>query len=187
MLSLPKSRKVLFVNFLLTILLIANIPIASAINLGLSNRKQIMTNWCWAACAQTIGWYYGNTSLTQANICNYVMGNTNNQTANIYEAATAIQYAADVTTTIRYRALSESEVQQEINTDMEPFEIRIGWNGSLTNGHFIVCGGYSGGTLRICNPLDANGTSYTYSYSDLVSGVDITGGYGRWTHSTIIS
>lgn len=167
-------------------LLIVSTPNASAKSLGLSNRKQQKTLWCWAACAEIIGRYYGNYA-TQSSICSYVMGNSDNQNANFFEAATAIQYVTGEVTAIRYRALTESEISQEINTDEEPFEIRIGWNGSFTNGHFVVCGGYTSGSLEICNPLDSNGDSYDYDYSDLVNGVDLTGGYGIWTHTTIIS
>ena len=173
--------------FLLAIMVfvMAVSPVAAASISGLSNRKQTMTKWCWAACAQTIGKYYGFTG-SQADICKYVMGNTNNQTANIYEASTAIQYASGKTTTIKYSELSTSQVSAEISAK-RPFEIRLGWNGSMSNGHFVVCGGYTSGKLKILDPLEANGSSADYAYSDFVNGVDTTGGYGVWTHSTTLS
>ena len=160
-------------------------PVAAASISGLSNCKQTMTKLCWAACAQKIGKYYGFTG-AQADICKYVFGNTNNQTATVYEAATAIQYTSGKTTTVKSSKLSTSQVTAEISAK-RPFEIRVGWDGSWSNGHFVVCGGYTNGNLKILDPLLSNGSSADYAYSDLVNGVDMSGGYGVWTHSTTLS
>lgn len=185
--STHKVKKFLSLLFVICIFS-ANVPQASARSLGVGNRTQAKSNWCWVACAEMIGRYYGYTN-SQSEICRRTIGNTDNEIATIYTASRAIQIATnELVTSVVYRPLTEAEVTREINADREPFEIRVGWNGSLTNGHFIVCDGYSSNSsLEICNPLDGNNIAHDYDYEKLKSGLDITGGYGIWSHTTIIS
>ena len=77
-----------------------------------------------------------------------------------------------------------TEVQLQID-DGDPVEIRIGWDGSLMNGHFMIVGGYSGSSLKILNPLNSAGSSSYYSHSSLVNGASISGGTAVWTHSIV--
>ena len=112
---------------------------ASAAQLSISNCKQEKSNWCWAASAQAIGKYYGS-SKTQSSIVSYVKGSAVNESANVYETNNAIIYASSQGTEYD-NVLTITEVQLQID-DSDPIAIRIGWNGSLTNGHIMVIGGY---------------------------------------------
>lgn len=178
---MKKYKKIISSVIILLVMFSMFISPAYAVTLsGLRNRKQSKINWCWAACAEMLGIYYGN-NYTQSNICKYVMGNTDDQSATIHEAGTAIQYATDQNTAIKYWEISEDDVLYEL-TAGRPFAIRLVWNNG--NGHLVVCGGYTAGELRILDPLESNGSSTYYEYDELVNGTQTTGGYGRW-HYTI--
>ena len=91
--STHKIKK--FVSLLSVIFIFsANVPQASARSLGVGNRTQAKSNWCWVACAEMIGRYYGYTN-SQSEICRRTIGNTDNEIATVYTASRAIQIAAN--------------------------------------------------------------------------------------------
>lgn len=80
---------------MLSILLFTHIDVKAATSktysVKITRYSQNKTNWCWAACAQMIGNYYGNNK-SQKTICKKIKGKSINEGASDDELETALKY-----------------------------------------------------------------------------------------------
>jgi len=180
-------------------LMVASAPPAQARRLPLPLRCQEQTQWCWAACSQSILDYYG-TSVEQCSLatwacdwrvwCNPCLDcctypahsnccNRPNAMYGIYGSIlTILRDFGAIHSTGSASVLSQAEVEAEI-ADNRPFVIR--WEWSNGNGHFIVGHGYDDETanLHYMDPWPVNDCDYHIASYAWVK----QGGGHTWTHT----
>lgn len=157
----------------------------SSKNLNVTRYEQVKSNWCWAAAAQMIGKYLGN-SRTQSQISTKVKGNsTNNSTATLDEVVSAIQYVAGSKYDCYYVGVMSYGDLEVLLGDLElPQGIRMQWDAG--GGHVVVVEGYtSTRSLRLVDP--GNGCSkHSYNYTALVNGTTIESGKGHYAQTYVV-
>ena len=146
--------------------------------------EQKKSNWCLAATAQMLGKYY-NGSKTQAQISEYVMGNsTNNSAATNTQVSKAIKYATGKNY-ILATPLTYNEIRSFIGDKSIPLGIRMVWSG--VNGHILVMSGYNntGSKVTLVDPASGCGKS-SYDYYKLINGTKIQSGTGYYGNTWVI-
>lgn len=138
-------------------------PLTDAVSInGVTQEK---TNWCWAACSQSILSYFG-TSVTQTAFVNYVKNSTTapNLTATDAEAKSGLSHwGVSSTQTTSY--LSFSTIISEIYNNNRP--IYAGWSWTAGGGHALVLDGYDDDTtdyVEYMNPGDGGFHQATYTW-----------------------
>lgn len=155
--------------------------LASTYLLTIPRRVQENSSWCWAACAQMMGEYYGN-NYTQSQICLHVKGNTQNVGANDDEVTSAISYA---TGKRAYHGIARSfeSLKAAAIADM-PCVLHLSWEDS-NNGHVVMfsgvreAGGVYNDAVLIVDPWTESSTSF-YGYSSLVTRAVFPEGVGKY-------
>jgi len=130
--------------------------------LDFRTQKQILDNWCWAAVASSISFYFDRNSpwIQSAlaatlihGVCNGI-NTTNADTAPpVCDVQMDIAHALNLTENLRgdiIRPLSFNEVVQQINTGF-PVCCQIVFAGSQAS-HFVVIYGYQSADLIVGDP-----------------------------------
>ena len=153
---------------------------ATRVMLEIIPRKQVMSNWCWAACAQMIGECFGK-SYAQGEIVEEIKGESVNEGGTLEELADAIKFTSKCSTKILKDTISFSKVKSEIR-DSNPFAIRIFFDWEWRQ-HAVVDAGYddesTNESVYILDPW-TSGAKY-YSYEALSDGTEFDGLFGTWT------
>jgi hypothetical protein len=113
---------------------------------------QIGNNWCWAASTRAILSYMFGTTYGQCNqaadlfgvstCCNYTTPPAScDKPATLGQVEYIIQLKKSVYSSQEGNTLSYTNFKAEIDKS-DPFWVRIGWGGSLTNGHVMVVRAY---------------------------------------------
>lgn len=134
-------------------------------------------------CAKMIGNYHGR-SLTQSSICTYVKGSAVNEAATLSEISSAIRYASNKSVAQTGTASLQSFV---VNIQARrPAVIRMGWNAG--SGHaYVVSGaqeesGPALAALYLIDPIAGRASGY-FSYYQLLNGITLASGTGRYTNT----
>lgn len=181
-----KVKKLKSCFCLLLVLMILNISIrfvyidASTVNI--SRCQQLESKWCWAACAQMLGKYYGN-NVSQPDIVKAVKGKRVNEGGEPHEVVSAIKYAARRDSAYA-GMIPFAGMERELYYG-KPFVIRMQWNTG--GGHVLVVSGTypsSAGLdkVRLVDPAQGCSTA-TYSFNALVNGTKIQSGTGHYSHT----
>lgn len=176
--ELQKTFRLCFISLFLLFSLSLT---ARAAQLNVTRYKQVKSNWCWAACAQMIGHYFGY-SYDQYDINLSVKGNTtNNQSASLDEVTNAVNYATghDFNYGL-FSSLERFQLDDEINVDEIPLIMRMQWNSG--GGHVLVLCGVTGNNLTLIDPWE-NCVTRSYSYVALLNGTSIQSGTGYYSHT----
>ena len=159
---------------------------AANVTINVTKCAQEKSKWCWAACAEMVGKYYGH-SFSQKNICKHVKGQVIDEAATISEITSALGYTTSHTVNST-GVLSFSGLSKAIYAG-SPRVIRIGWTSG--NGHVYVLAGIreeTGGQtagLYLIDPIAGHGNAY-YAYTKLVNGTNLAAGHGSYTNTWII-
>lgn len=162
-------------------------PTLGAKTLNVPWIKQEQTQWCWAACADMVLHYYGNATVRQCDLANWLFGltaccqapgtslcNRPCQIADVcrvYNAWSIRCYSASGT-------VSFGALQFEIDND-RPVESGIAWNGG--GGHVVIVRGwYDNSRVYVNDPWYGHGV---ISYNDLVTAYGL--GTWFWTFSNL--
>ncbi len=135
---------------------------------NISGVRQQRTNWCWAACSESILRFFGH-SVSQSNVVAYVKGNhLPNEGATDDEVQDGLAHWS-VSGTVKANSLSYNNIKSEIN-DNKP--IYAGWSWNSGGGHGLVIDGYDGissssGYVEYMDPAD--GAFHSLSYTSFVS------------------
>lgn len=160
---------------------------AATYSVSVTKYAQEKSNWCWVACAKMCGNYYGY-SYTQSNICNYVKGNTHNDTCSLTEQTQALTYTTHKNVLLSWASPFDMHVYQLQHRNLSV--IAMVW----TNGDshvYVVSGakeasGPALDSLYLIDPI--SGVSNTYvSYSSLINGATLASGRGTYTYSWLIN
>jgi Papain-like cysteine protease AvrRpt2 len=149
-----------------------------ALILNVSQCYQEQDQWCWAASSQSVLAFYG-TSLTQTQIAQYGTGGTN--IWNYLYGSDATRTGVDlilghfgsISSSAFASALTQTDVQSEIDTNGRPIVIRWGWDSG--GGHILVLNGLVSGTAYLMDPW----------YGPTINSYDwvVQGSSHTWTHS----
>ncbi len=188
-------KKIIFTFNCLIFFVVCSFSTASATirNCAIQLQTQLHSNWCWAACSETIVEYYGtqvaqcwevNYAFTRNDCCGNIMFYWNhicNSGNSLFGASGSISDILsnwNVNNSGYTRNLTWTEVQTEIN-NYRPFVIRWGWYGG--GGHFLVGYGYNTAGQGWCHYMDPwPGEGLTWiTYNNLVD----DGSEHSWTHS----
>lgn len=99
--------------------------------------QQAKSNWCWAACGESIARYYGN-SITQATFAQQVKGNTLNVTAADSEVQSGLEHWG-ISGTLVQDSVAFSTISSNIKAGNPLY---AGWSWSSGGGHALVLDGY---------------------------------------------
>lgn len=174
--------------FLLTLmtLLGPNSVFAAQRTLGIIRYPQEKSQWCWAACAQTVGQYITNVKKTQSNICSYVKGAVVNLPESLGGTRNAVKYTTGKETGAITSCLSLSSSQGYINKN-RPIVSYLKWNNG--GAHFVVIYGYSDSKLGVSDPsanISGSGQKY-YEYSSMIKSNTFQSGTGAWTQTIYLA
>ena len=160
------------------------------LNLILQQRKQ--TEWCWAAVATSVSLFYdASTGQTQCNLVNQQLTQTSccdDGSSSDCNKPSRLDWALSLTRNLtRYvqNPAELSEIRSEIDSG-RPLGVRVGWDDSGDQGHFVVITGYDYSQvgqekIDINDPNDPDGTPPSiWSYQSFKNGYQ---GLGRWTHT----
>jgi hypothetical protein len=165
--------------------------------LGLTMQHQEQTNWCWAAVATSISVLLDHPSpWTQCTLANAQLNRgdcctngsdpaTCNQVAHLETSLTLIQHRNPDPNNPFNRMATPDEIRTEIDA-RRPIGVRIGWDNSLDQGHFIVVTGYDETApqfaLWISDPevKPSGSPPIKFNYAALQQGYKSS---GKWTHT----
>lgn len=176
-LRVPKGRPINFVP-----------PPLGAKSLNVPQIAQEQTQWCWAACADMVLHYYGNTGIRQCELANWLFGLPgccSNPSSSLCNRPCQVADVSRVFMNYGVRSsggngtVSFSTLQFELNGD-RPVEVAYSWNGG--GGHVAIVRGWdqnsTGPFLRVNDPAYGSGGVY---YSDLLTAY----GLGTWFYTWI--
>ena len=146
--------------------------------------KQEQRKWCWAACADMILHYYGNTEVRQCDLANWAFGVGG--CCNISSSSICDRPSSDPETNRLFSAfglrflytgsnLGSSTLQFEIDLDRP---VQVGFTWTAGGGHVVVVVSWDTDAdgellLRINDPAYGSGGIF---YTDLLT----AGGRGVW-------
>lgn len=154
--------------------------------MNISRQQQEQSKWCWAACASMIGEYITGYLKSQSSIVQYIKRSIVNSAATFPEMNNAIYYVSDYTKNgynLSTNSFSYNSAVSQIDNN-QLFAMYISWN--ILYGHYVVGAGYNntGHKIYVIDPNGSAANSY-YKYDDLVDGVQLYSGYGKWTTAII--
>ncbi|GGB23496.1 hypothetical protein GCM10011511_54190 [Puia dinghuensis] len=152
-------------------------------------QKQLMDQWCWAAVASTVSFYYYNNlnGLRQADVASMAV----NPVCSIVTADNAADYSqCDEPQDLGYvlksvthngawdipQALNPNQIIHQLNGGY-PICCQINWNG-ITVAHYVLLYGIDGDNVLIGDPAANN---YWAPYDYLTSNFANNGGF--WSRS----
>jgi hypothetical protein len=155
--------------------------------LGFITQKQILDNWCWAAVASSISFYYNSDSqwLQSTIAANLIdsscaLIDTNNATAApticdvSMDLATVLNATQNLYGTPLERQLSFNEIVDQINANA-PVCCQIVWQ-AISAAHYLTIYGYDGADIIIGDP---EAGIFSINYNDFCSGYR----GGSWSRS----
>jgi len=163
-------------------------PRLGAKSLSVPQINQEQTQWCWAACADMVLHYYGNSGVRQCDFANWLFGQTGccaSPSSPVCNQPCAVNDVQRVYT--QWGILSApssgtvpfSTLEFEINGD-RPVEVAYAWTGG--GGHVAVVSGWdrnaTGPFVRINDPAYGSGGVY---YSDLLTAYGLGTWFYTWT------
>ena len=161
-------------------------PAAAPPMLPIPYVEQTQSQWCWAACAEMVARYLGNTAVKQCELANILHERTNCCSA---PGSSPCNRPTDFLGVIRvYRHLDincightwpvNAQVVLRELTAGRPVEVGYLWAGG-NGGHVaVIYGVTAGGLLAVHDPWPDFGSGFaTYPY------VLTAYGMGRWTYS----
>ena len=132
-------------------------------------QKQLQSNWCWAACATSVGLYFKTGSWTQCGTANYCIPSTScwkgpsqnccssPSSCNCYGALDqALKYTKSFNE-MRTGPMSATDIPAQIKL-MRPICVRVLWNAG--GAHFMAITGFQSPIWRSDSPA----TSAYYIY-----------------------
>ena len=158
------------------------IPLQASTSTGaklrVPHKYQQQSNWCWAACAEMVMRYRGNTNTDQCDLANWLFNLTvccsqgsspqcNNpctvsQVSNVY-----INYG--IQSVLSGGTISFAAIQSEIN-GQRPVEVGLKWNKGTT-GHLVIIQGWQhnrvGQYVHLNDPAPGYGPQLVL-YTDLL-------------------
>ena len=145
--------------------------------LSMTKYTQKYSNWCWAACAQMSGNYFGS-SYTQSQIVKEIKGSSVNEAASDREMTLALQYVTLSTgyTASLYGVPVFSVIKRQIVNKHYPVVAKISWDSGGAHAEMIT------GTISSSKKVylvDPNASNQWVSYSSLKSGVTLNSGTGQ--------
>jgi Secretion system C-terminal sorting domain/Papain-like cysteine protease AvrRpt2 len=163
---------------------------------GIKVVSQTQTNWCWAACSQSVLQLYGTTK-SQCEINNFAWSKSNcctspggcNNTNNLSGASGTVDKVlmslGSLTTQNYNAALTVAQIKTAL-TDGRPFVIACYWTGG--GGHAIVGCAYdvAGGKLTMMDPWQNNGMT-TCNFSGGSSNIVVSGSQGSWGGTLVVT
>jgi hypothetical protein len=161
-------------------------------------QQQKQTNWCWAAVATSVADFLGNLNqwtqcklsnqqLTQTTCCSDGANpNTCNKVSFLENSLLLVQHTSPATPL--HAAASEADIKREIDAG-RPIGVRIGWNNSGDQGHFVLVTGYvdspTGFLIVVNDPEKPDGTpGSTYSYTEITQTGYLQKGTWSYTYFT---
>lgn len=180
------SKKVLcFILSLLIIIVPVGETYAQSYTMVVPKYPQEKSKWCWAACAQMVGVYYGKT-YSQSSICIHVKGEIINQLADVNEVSKAIRYTLNRVTQAGVASSAAFLIEAQAK---RPAVLRIGWaSTNYKSGHVYVVYGASEALgsveagLYLIDPISGVANKF-YPYLSLVNGTTLDSGTGKYTHT----
>jgi hypothetical protein len=120
-------------------------------------------NFNYAQCTQA------NHRFNRSDCCTNPGSNNCDRTSAIADVGNYLASKQGINSTHVWGKLSWASMTAEIGTRGKPFLIRVGWGGSLTNGHVFVGRAYSwhdAGTdqFSVMDPSDATYKWYSWAY-----------------------
>lgn len=150
-------------------------------------QSQILSNWCWAAVASSISYYYNKNStwtqsalaakLTGHDSCSVITKNTADISPPVCNQVLDLSGALKVTGNFAgqvLRPLTFNEVVNQIQGGW-PICCQISWNEFATS-HFVVIYGFNGNMLVIGDP---DSGVFSVDYNQFLSGYR----GGKWSRS----
>jgi hypothetical protein len=143
--------------------------------LGLTMQRQQHSNWCWAAVAASVAHFFDKSSQwTQCVLASQQLNQPNNgcctngddpdtcnQVSHLEKSLSLIRHRNPDTDNPSDGIASPEVIKQEIDLG-RPIGVRIGWDDSLDQGHFILVTGYDDGTpdltVMINDPENPDGS-----------------------------
>jgi len=165
--------------------------VSKASILPVAHLTQMKSQWCWAAAAQMVLDYYGQ-SKSQCELANILLGKrtccfwVNRCNVSCTEAQVAQLYSSlGLSSTHHSTPVSFSTIQSEINAN-RPIEVGFSWSSS--RGHLAIVRGWeqntSGDWVRINDPdlwLHQNNGQGKMLYSKLAKPYGIGKWVATWT------
>lgn len=165
------SKKQFFVIVLLVSLLYSSVAFAAATSLNVLNVKQKQSNWCWAACCESI---YKSTlkvnTISQTSVVSVVKGsslpNDSGSCPDVQKAFTEFGYSCS----INYNSLNFEQVKEKINSGTPIMALLMSQNGS--EGHWVIIDAYETRTdASYIWYMDPNtGNKYMIKFTDFKNG-----------------
>ena len=172
-------NKLVMVISTLLIVCIVSVPVYALSNsnpLSMTKYTQQKSSWCWAACAQMVGKYFGS-SYTQSQIVTNVKGSAVNQGGSDREVTLALQY---VTIGQGYSVVYSgvptfATIKTNIVNNHYPVVAKITWDSGGAHAE-VITGTNSSSQVYLVDPLNSN---QWVSYTSLKSGVKLNSGTGK--------
>lgn len=176
---------VLLVPVLFLQMVLQAYALPTVVSLNVVRCEQQETNWCWAACAQMVGNYYGN-SYSQGIIVYQVKGSFNNVGASDTEVSQAMNFVLPPGKSATcINTMSQDSMYTKLAQGY-PIPIKMLWNSG--GAHDVLITGYtSEGALIITDPWLGCTRKNSYSYPALVNGTRICSGEGRYIRTWLIT
>jgi hypothetical protein len=164
--------------------------------LAIIMQQQAKMNWCWTAVAVSVADFFGNPDkLTQCELASLQLNQPGSGCCDDPDNCNRVSHLETSLTLVRHRRPGpnnpqrgiplQTVIKQEIDSG-RPIGVRIGWDDSLDQGHFVLVTGYddtgSKFLVMINDPEAPDGSSWrTYSYDALQQGMYESS--GSWTYS----
>jgi hypothetical protein len=160
-------------------------------NLPYRNQPQLQDQWCWAAVACNVDFFFDPTSVrTQCSIANTVLGENNccpnskacNEPARLDIALAEIGRLRQLLS----GGASFATCENEICNFGIPICVRVQWsdNTGATVGHFVAVSGIDDTTDEIVTVQDPWFGTSLVPHSELLNDYQ---GTGNWTHTYLLS
>lgn len=169
---------------------VVSAPSLGNVSLPVPQIAQEQTQWCWAACADMVVHYYGNTAARQCEFANWLFGQSNccaspgssacNRPCQINDVSRVFSRWG-IRSNYSGGSVSFGTLRSEVDSS-RPVEVGYAWNGggghvALVTGWIVVSGGNA---LRVNDPAYGSGGVY---YNKLLTAYDM--GQWRWTWTGI--
>ena len=157
----------------------------AVVSLSITRCEQEESKWCWAACAQMVGNYYGN-SYSQSIIVYQIKSSFTNAGATDSEVSQAMNYVLPSGKKATCVDKISHDTMMTKLAQGYPIPIKMLWNSG--GAHDVVVSGYtSDGKITITDPGEGCSRKNSYSYTALVTGTTISSGTGKYVKTWLIT
>ena len=168
-------------------------PLPSEKIISVPQIKQEQRNWCWAACAEMVQFYYDGTVTEQCKLANELFCQTEccSQPSSCCcnkpcreEDVSKLYSSKCIYSKLVKKTVPFSKLQSEIDAD-RPVEVAYFWRDKKETGHLVIVRGWSvdgkGEFVHVNDPGDNPGEDRIVAYSELLAAY----GRGNWTWTWI--